>query len=148
MNLQTARILESLDATLLVTLVMPNLDSATFRSPSCFSSSILPGRSQILNLAMAAQATATAYSEGFFFISYLHPPLSQVGFPGGASGKEPTCNAGDIGDAGSIPVLGRYPGEGHGNPLQYSCLENTMDRGAWQATLHGGHKESDTTEAT
>ena len=41
-----------------------------------------------------------------------------------------------VGDAGSIPELGRLPGKGHGNPLQYSCLENPMDRGAWQATVH------------
>ena len=53
------------------------------------------------------------------------------GFQGGASGKEPVCNAGDIRDAGSIPGLGRPPGGGNGDPLQYSCLENPMDRGAW-----------------
>ena len=45
-------------------------------------------------------------------------------------------NAGDIGDLGSIPGSGRSPGGGHENPLQYSCLENPMDRGAWQATVH------------
>ena len=50
------------------------------------------------------------------------------------------------GDLGSIPRSGRSPGKGHGNPLQYSCLENPMDRGDWWATVHGGHKESDTTE--
>ena len=50
--------------------------------------------------------------------------------------KNPPANAGDLGDAGSIPGLGRSPGEGHGNPLQYSCLENPMDRGAWWATVH------------
>ena len=54
-------------------------------------------------------------------------------------------NAGDIRDAGSIPGLGRSPGEGNGSPLQYSCLGNPMDRGAWQATVHGVAKESDTT---
>ena len=48
----------------------------------------------------------------------------------------------------SIPEPGRSPGEGHGNPLQYSCLENPMDRGTWQAPIHGGHKELDTTERT
>ena len=48
-------------------------------------------------------------------------------------GKEFTCNAGDTGDVGSIPGSGRSPGGGHGNPLQYSCLENPMDRGAWGA---------------
>ena len=51
--------------------------------------------------------------------------------------KNPPANAGDVKDAGSIPGSGRSPGGGHGNPLQYSCLENPMDRGAWQATVHG-----------
>ena len=51
-----------------------------------------------------------------------------------------------VGYTGSIPGSGRSPGEGNGNPLQYSCLENSMDGGAWWATVHGGHKESDTTE--
>ena len=52
------------------------------------------------------------------------------------SGKESACNAGDTGDVGSIPGSGRSPGEGNGNPLQYSCLENPMNRGAWWATVH------------
>ena len=60
--------------------------------------------------------------------------LSVWGFPGGSDGKEPACNSGD---PGSIPGSGRSPGEGNGNPLQYSCLENSMDRRAWQATVHG-----------
>ena len=51
--------------------------------------------------------------------------------------KNPPANAGDIRDMGSIPGSGRSPGEGHGNPLQYSCLENPMDRGVWWATVHG-----------
>ena len=51
----------------------------------------------------------------------------------------PAC-AGDVSDVGSIPGLGRPPGEGNGNPLQYSCLKNPMGRGAWQATVHGVHK--------
>ena len=55
-------------------------------------------------------------------------------------------NAGDLRDAGLIPGPGRSPGEGHGNPLQYSCWENPMDRGTWWATVHGVAKESDTTE--
>ena len=55
--------------------------------------------------------------------------------------KNPPTNAGDIGDAGWIPGLGRSPGEGNGNPPQYSCLENTMNRGAWRATVHGVNKE-------
>ena len=55
-------------------------------------------------------------------------------FPGSSDGKVSAYNAGDL---GSIPGSGRSPGEGNGNPLQYSCLENPMDRGAWWATIHG-----------
>ena len=51
--------------------------------------------------------------------------------------KNPPANAGDAGDAGLIPGWRRSPGEGHDNPLQYSCLENPMDRGAWRPTVHG-----------
>ena len=51
--------------------------------------------------------------------------------------KDLPTKAGDIRDMGSIPGSGRYPGGGHGNPLQYSCVENPMDRGAWRATVHG-----------
>ena len=61
--------------------------------------------------------------------------------------KNPLANAGDTGDSGSIPGLGRSPGIGNGNPLQCSCLENPMDRGVWWATVHGV-TESDTTEVT
>ena len=57
-----------------------------------------------------------------------------MGFPCDSDGKESACNAGD---QGSIPGSGRSPGEGNGNPLQYSCLENPVGRGAWQATVHG-----------
>ena len=53
----------------------------------------------------------------------------------GSVGKESTCSAGDTGDAGSFPGLGRSPGGENGNPLQYSCLENPMDRGAWWASV-------------
>jgi len=62
--------------------------------------------------------------------------------------KNPSASAGDIRDAGSIPGSGRSPGGGYDNPLQDSCLENPMDRGAWWATVHGVAKESSTTEAT
>ena len=73
----------------------------------------------------------------------LYPFLwSQRGFPGDSDGKESTCNTKDT---GSIPQLGESPGEEHGNPLQCSCLENSMDRGAWQTTVHGV-AEPDTTE--
>ena len=57
-----------------------------------------------------------------------------MGFPDGLEGKVSAYNGGDT---GSIPESGRLPGEGNGNPLQYSCLENPMDRGAWKAAVHG-----------
>ena len=60
--------------------------------------------------------------------------LLNMGFPSGLAIKNPPCNAGDL---GSIPGSGRSTGEGNGNPLQYSCLGNLKDRGAWQATGHG-----------
>ena len=57
-----------------------------------------------------------------------------AGFPGGSDGKESACSTGDV---GSIPASGRSPGEGNSNPLQYSCLENPVGRGAWKAIVHG-----------
>ena len=66
-----------------------------------------------------------------------------MGFPGGSNSRESACNAGD---PGSIPGSGISPAEENGNPLQYSCLGNPMDRGAWQATVHRDPKELDTTE--
>ena len=60
--------------------------------------------------------------------------FSFPGFAGGSEDKASACNAGD---PGLIPGWGRSPGGGHGNPLQYSCLENPMDRGAWRPTVHG-----------
>ena len=68
-------------------------------------------------------------------------------FPGGSVVKNPPTNERDSGDMGSIPGLGRYPGGGNGNPLQYSCLGNPLERGAWRATVHGV-AESDMTEHT
>ena len=59
---------------------------------------------------------------------------TNVDFPGSSDDEESACSAGD---QGSIPVLGRYPGEGNGDPLWYSCLENPMDRRTWQAIVHG-----------
>ena len=80
---------------------------------------------------MAADLTGSFKCSGFSLI--LRPHSSQMGFPGGSEVKASTCNAGDL---GSIPGSGRSPGDGNGNPLQYSCLENPMDRGAWWATVH------------
>ena len=62
---------------------------------------------------------------------------AHLDFPGGSDGKESACNAGD---SGSIPGSGRSPREGNGYPLQYSCLKNSMDRGAWWAIVHGVSK--------
>ena len=66
-----------------------------------------------------------------------------MGFPSGSVIKNPSANAGDTGDSGSIPGLGRSPGEGNSNLFQCSCLGNLMDRGAWWATAHGSQKELD-----
>ena len=72
-------------------------------------------------------------------ISLFFNTLSRfiMGFPGGSEVKASASNAGD---PGSFPGSGRYPGEGNGNPLQYSCLENPMDGGAWRATVHGSQR--------
>ena len=75
------------------------------------------------------------YQEHLYVIAYH-------GFPGGSDSKESACN---VGDPGSIPGLGRTPREGNSNPLQYFCLENSTDRGAWWATVHE-ITESDMTE--
>ena len=71
-----------------------------------------------------------------------HVSKYSVGLPWWLSGKESACQAGD---SGSIPGLGRFPEEGNGNLLQYACLGNPIDRGAWWATVHGVAKESDPT---
>ena len=75
-------------------------------------------------------------------MKYLRADFDRWGFPGVSDSKASACNAGDL---GSIPGWGRPSGEGNGNPLQYSGLENPVDRGAWRATVHGV-PESDTTE--
>ena len=76
-------------------------------------------------------------SSGLLAVSFM------LTFPCGSEDKECSCNEGDL---GLICGSGRSPGERNGYPLQYSCLENSLDRGAWWATVHGGCKESDTTE--
>ena len=72
--------------------------------------------------------------QAIFRASIWGDPCYSLGFPGGPDDKESSCNVEDL---GLIPGLGRYPGGEHNNPLQYSCLETSMDRGAWQATVHG-----------
>ena len=67
------------------------------------------------------------------FLNSLFTPTAESGFPGGSVSKETTCNARDV---GSIAGLKRSPGGGHGNPLQYSCLENSVDTGAWKTMVH------------
>ena len=74
--------------------------------------------------------------------------VGSVVFPGGASGKNPPANVEDLRGTRLNPGSGRSPGGGHGNSLQYSCLENPMDRETYQAMIHKGHKESDTTKVT
>ena len=69
--------------------------------------------------------------------------LLNLGFPGGSDAKDSAHNAGD---PAQIPGLGRFPGERNSNPPQYSCLENSMDRRAWQAIVYGVTKESDMTK--
>ena len=71
---------------------------------------------------------------GLFADFFIYHCIIFRGFPGGSDGKASACNAED---PGLIPGLGRSSGEGNGNPLQYSCLENPMDRGAWRAIVHG-----------
>ena len=86
-------------------------------------------------------------AESAYVISHQYKPWAQrlLGFPGGSVVKNLPASAGDAGGLGLIPGSGRSPGVGNGNPLQYSCLGNHMDRGAWQATVHGVAKELDMT---
>ena len=81
---------------------------------------------QFLSVHMIHEALCTSQSSTAHLCAYL-------GFPGGSDVKTSACKVGDL---GSTPGLGRSPGEGNGNPLQYFCLENSMDGGAWQATVH------------
>ena len=70
-------------------------------------------------------------------VSFKWTLFNLVGFPGGSVVKNSPTSAGDTRDMTSVPRLRRPPGEGNGNPLQYSCLGNPMNRGAWKATVHG-----------
>ena len=83
------------------------------------------------------ESTSILLGTHLFFLTptiLLRYTSHTIGFPGGSDSKVSVCNVGDL---GSIPGSGRFPREGNGNPLQYSCLENPMDRGAWLAIVHG-----------
>ena len=101
-------------------------------------------RGSLLLLHGVSSVTSNSAQDSIFYSPvqagklFLGPALT--GFSGGSDGKVSACNAGD---PGSIPGLGRSPGEGNGNPLQYSCLENPMDRGAWWATVQSRTRLSD-----
>ena len=95
---------------------------------ACFSSFCLPIPPVYIITEHRAELIAVT-PPASYSLSVLH-----VASPGGSEVKESTCS---IGDLGSVPGLGRPLGEGNGDPLQYSCLGNSMDRGAWQATVHG-----------
>ena len=82
---------------------------------------------------MSSSFPNRGHSDGRHFILAMFERASQLALVV----KNLPANAGDIRDTGLIPGLERFPGEGNGNPLQYSCLENLMDRGAWWATVHG-----------
>ena len=88
-------------------------------------------RDQISNITGSSKKQESSRKTSISALLTMPKPLE---FPGSSEDKASTCHAGD---QGSIPGLGRSPGEGNGNPLQYSCLENPMDRGAWPATVHG-----------
>ena len=90
-----------------------------------------------LSLVVVSEGTSSLECKGFLLLWLL------LMLPWWLSDKESACNAGD---PGSIPELGRSPGEGNGNPLQYSCLKNSMDREAWGGYSPWDHRESDTTE--
>ena len=81
-------------------------------------------------------ATAHRIAKSLTQLSDLSTHAVQTGFAGGSEGKEPACSAGDTGDMGVTSGWGRSPGGRIGNPLWYSCLENSMDRGAWRAAVH------------
>ena len=114
------------------------------RSPALQADSLkseLPGKS---SYSMQAQFSPWAKlslllngpcTKNRLYISQMFLDLLYIrwAFPGGSDSKESACNAGDL---DSIPGLGRPPGEGNGNPLQYSCLENSMDRGSWWVAIH------------
>ena len=107
-------------------------DSAKTRNPAN-----LPYRFELLAYSLVSvKMPSTACNRQNHFKNGLKNEKDSL-LCGSSDGKESICNAGDL---GLIPGLERSPGGGHGNPLQYSCLENSMNRGAWQGTVQGVHK--------
>ena len=90
---------------------------------------LLPSLSRLLLVLLSCNPLSFSRKLQTYIFQIRYPPQW-------LSGKESTCSAGVAGDASSIPGSGRFPGGGHGNPLQHSCLENPKDRGAWWATVH------------
>ena len=113
------------------------------RTPEDELLKLVASENLLYNTGSSAQCSVMTWAEGDGSGWEGGPRWGGICFPGGLDSKESTCNVGDL---GSILGLGRSPGEGNGYLLQHSCLENPMDRGAWWATVHGGCKESDTTE--
>ena len=116
-----------------ISLFLPILQRLHFRwcllIPLLFFSHPLPEWNKLLPFITASIPPFSAVVEWFYSQWWW-----RWDFPGGLDGKESACSAGD---PASIPGSARSPGEGNGNPLWYSCLENPMNRGAWQATVHG-----------
>ena len=91
-------------------------------------------------VCVCIQTHTQTYVYMLILYMYIHTGI-YMGFSGGKAVNKPPANTRDSGDVGSIPQLGRSPRGGHGNSLQYSCLENSMDSGAWQAIIHGVTKD-------
>ena len=107
------------------------------RDPKCAHTSgggDLAGDRNLQRAQQESEQTVQSTKRGEALVSSY---TSDPGFPGSLVGKNPPARAGNVRDAGSISGLGRSSEGGHGNPLQYSCLENPMDIGAWRATVHG-----------
>ena len=117
--------------------------------PSVLSSEHLWGTRNIMGsmAALALMISLPPFLPGLWVLNWVCPMQGPRASQVTLVVKNPPANSGDIRDMGSIPGLGRSPGEGNGNPPQYSCLENPMDRGAWRAT-DGRVAESDMTEVT
>ena len=96
---------------------------------SCLKYSVLP-----ISVSLFPSLHLESFQPYFLIIHFWSPFLSLLDFPNSSDCKESACNVGDL---GSVPGLGKSCGEGNGNPFQYPCLENPMDRGAWQTTVHG-----------